>query len=169
MCRWNSERKHKTPTPDFQGIGNIGNGPDAKIQLGDKLVNQALAIACGSLPATAADVNPERSRSAADTSRSQAPFGVWLFLLLVVRGRSEPSPSSHQLFMKNPGESGALGRTRTDNMQLRRLALYPVELQARILGSTVTLSGTLRLASRAPAGLLFSLLILVAVATAAVW
>lgn len=71
--------------------------------------------------------------------------------------------------MKNPGESGAPGRTRTDNIQLRRLTLYPVELRARVLGSTVTLSVTLRLASRAPAGHLFSLLILVAVATAAVW
>src|SRR6516164_506675 len=29
---------------------------------------------------------------------------------------------------------GAPGRTRTDNIQLRRLALYPVELRARDLG-----------------------------------
>ena len=28
------------------------------------------------------------------------------------------------------GEGGAPGRTRTDNIQLRRLALYPVELRA---------------------------------------
>ena len=30
--------------------------------------------------------------------------------------------------------TGAPGRTRTDNIQLRRLALYPVELRARDLG-----------------------------------
>ena len=39
---------------------------------------------------------------------------------------------------------GAPGRTRTDNIQLRRLALYPVELRARCSASTVTLVATLR-------------------------
>ena len=42
------------------------------------------------------------------------------------------------------GKGGAPGRTRTDNIQLRRLALYPVELRARCSASTLTLVATLR-------------------------
>ena len=41
-------------------------------------------------------------------------------------------------------ESCATSPTRTDNIQLRRLALYPVELRARCSASTLTLVATLR-------------------------
>ena len=57
------------------------------------------------------------------------------WMLSVSRGKEASKGRASQ-------EHGAPGRTRTDNIQLRRLALYPVELRARVLGSTVTLSVT---------------------------
>ena len=58
------------------------------------------------------------------------------FTFRYTRARTSRAAQAGALVCK---QTGAPGRTRTDNIQLRRLALYPVELRARTASFTLAL------------------------------